>query len=133
MISSRARTTALRGCLGLLLAAGVLVGCGTAPTATPAAPSPAGATAAAERVIKVSQAHGAITGDTGRVQVARGSTVTLEVTSDVADQVHVHGYDKEENIPAGGTATVRFVADIPGVFETELHGSDKQLLQLEVS
>ncbi len=134
MTPSRAGTAVLRGGLGLLLAVGVLTGCGTAPTAPPApAPSPAGATAAAERVIKVAVAHGAVTGETGRVRVARGSTVALEVTSDVADEVHVHGYDKEAEIPAGDTAIVRFVADLPGVFETELHGSDQQILQLEVS
>ena len=123
--------------LGLLLAVGALAGCGTAATPPPA-PSPAAglapavATGPGVRVIRVSVAHGALSGETGRVRVTRGATVELDVTSDVADQVHVHGYDREADIPAGGTATLRFVADLPGVFETELHGSDQQLLQLEV-
>ena len=128
----------LRSGLGLLLAVVALAGCGTAATPPPA-PSPAagvapqGATGAPERVIRVAIAHGAVSGETGRVHVALGSAVELDVTSDVPDQVHVHGYDQEVDVPAAGTATVRFVADSPGVFEVELHRSDRQLLQLEVS
>ena len=38
-------------------------------------------------------AGGQVSGDTGRVPVAAGEQVTLVVTSDVADEIHVHGYD----------------------------------------
>jgi hypothetical protein len=57
----------------------------------------------------------------------------LAVSSDVADKVHLHGYDKEAQIPAGETGSVSFTADIPGVFEVELHESGLQLLQLQVN
>ncbi|MGH3897198.1 MAG: hypothetical protein ACRDTA_02895 [Pseudonocardiaceae bacterium] len=72
-------------------------------------------------------------GETGRVKVALGTPITLAVSSDVADKVHLHGYDKEAQIPAGETGSVSFTADIPGVFEVELHESGLQLLQLQVN
>ena len=35
--------------------------------------------------------------------VTKGQTLTLRVTSDIADEAHVHGYDKTITIPANGT------------------------------
>jgi hypothetical protein len=92
---------------------------------TPAGPS--------ARVLTLTVSGGKASGDTDRVVVALGTPVTINVTSDAADEVHVHGYDKETQIPAGGTGSVAFTADIPGVFEVELHESGLQLLQLQVS
>jgi len=67
-----------------------------------------------------------------RVDVAQGSTVRLAVTSDVDDAVHVHGFEIEEELEAGRTTSVEFVADQSGVFEVETHDSELELLQLEV-
>jgi hypothetical protein len=78
-------------------------------------------------------ADGKVTGDTGRVHVKLGSTVALVVTSAVADKVHLHGYDKKNDVPANGTATLTFTATIPGVFEVELEKLSKTLVMLEVS
>jgi hypothetical protein len=62
-----------------------------------------------------------------------GEQVRFRVSSDKADEVHVHGYDVSEEIPAGRTATVSFPADIEGIFEVELHGSEKQIAELRVN
>ncbi|HWM55138.1 MAG TPA: hypothetical protein VNO20_07110 [Solirubrobacterales bacterium] len=62
-----------------------------------------------------------------------GEQVRFRVSSDKADEVHVHGYDVEEEIPAGRTATLSFPADIEGIFEVELHGSEKQIAELRVN
>ena len=67
-----------------------------------------------------------------RVPVNLGSTVALVVTSDVADEVHLHGYDRRADVPVGGTATIDFVADHAGVFEAELESRGIQLVQLEI-
>ncbi|HEY2763098.1 MAG TPA: hypothetical protein VGJ13_03665 [Pseudonocardiaceae bacterium] len=134
--------------IGALTVAGVVSGgCGqgsttSSATTTPhagaehsvSAPAPSTSSAAANvRTISVTVHGGQVSGDTGRVQVPLGSQVTLTVHSDVADEMHLHGYDKEAEIPAGGSASIGFTADIPGVFEVELHKSDRQLLQLQVS
>ncbi|MGQ0778881.1 MAG: hypothetical protein ACT4NY_31475 [Pseudonocardiales bacterium] len=97
--------------LGALAVAGVLVGCGQEPaasgpapgstTAVPSTPehgaghissttevstTPAGPTG---RTINITVSGGQVTGETGRVEVPLGTPVT--VTSDVADEIHVHG------------------------------------------
>ncbi|MGY1795507.1 hypothetical protein ACI796_16165 [Geodermatophilus sp. SYSU D00525] len=106
-----------------------------APSGTPA-PSPEASTAApttpAGRALAVQVAGGQVTGDTGRVPVPAGEHVTLTVTGDVADEVHVHGYDLEAALAPGTPATVEFTADVPGVFEVELHGAGTVLLSLQV-
>jgi hypothetical protein len=78
-------------------------------------------------------AGGEVIGGTQRVPVPLGATVTLVVTGDAADEVHVHGYDLYLDPTPGSAAMITFPADIPGVFEVETHGSGLVLAQLEVS
>jgi hypothetical protein len=107
-------------------------GAASATTATATAPTTAApTTTAAGPVIEITYRGGKLEGN-GRKQVAKGQTVTLRVTSDVADEVHVHGYDKDAVIPAGGTAEVVFRADVAGVFEVELHKKHLKIADLEV-
>ena len=73
-----------------------------------------------------------VQGGVSRVPIRLGSSVALVVGSDVGDEVHLHGYDRKVDVPAGGTATLEFVADQAGVFEAELQSRGIQLVQLEV-
>lgn len=82
--------------------------------------------------IVVAVKDGTVAPKTHRVKVSKGAQVRLLVTSDVDDEVHVHGYDIEKEVSAGQTATVEFTADQTGVFEVETHESNLLLLQLEV-
>jgi heme/copper-type cytochrome/quinol oxidase subunit 2 len=106
---------------------------GKAPdTASSSSSSSAAASSSATgRTIEVGYAGGTITGG-GRKQVTLGSSVTIRVTSDVADEVHVHGYDLMTDVTPGTPATVTFDATIPGVFEVELEKLGQQLLTLQV-
>ena len=61
-----------------------------------------------------------------------GSKVTIRVSSDVADEVHLHGYDISAKVAAGGSAVVAFTARIPGVFELELEQLGKTLAKIQV-
>ncbi len=81
--------------------------------------------------IEVTVQDGEVSGHR-EVSVGVGTEVSLEVTSDTADRIHVHGYDLYEEVPAGGSATVEFTADIPGVFEVELEDNHLLLLELTV-
>ena len=130
-----------RALVALLIAAVVpLAGCAgkPPPAAGPASGSTSGAgagaagSAVAMKRIEVTVAHGTASGDTGRVKVATGTAVTLVVTSDTADEVHVHGYDIETALTAGTPKTLHFTADVPGVFEVELHHAGLVLLHLQV-
>lgn len=66
-------------------------------------------------------------------KVAKGDKVRIEVTSDKADELHVHGYEKTADLKAGQTAVVEFTADQSGRFEVETHDSGLLLFNLEVS
>ena len=61
-----------------------------------------------------------------------GRDVVITVTSDVADEVHVHGYDLMADVAPGAPATIRFTADAPGRFEIELENTGVQIAELEV-
>jgi hypothetical protein len=64
--------------------------------------------------------------------VKKGENVTLVVRSDVADEVHLHGYDLHKDVEAGGTARIVFIAKITGRFEAELEERKEQILDLSV-
>lgn len=87
----------------------------------------------ADETVSVRIVGGEPVGGARRVRLALGSVVALAVTSDAAEQVHVHGYDIFEPVAEGRPARFAFVADIPGVFEVELEGSGLLLLQLEIA
>lgn len=106
-------------------------------TGTAAGPSPtAGATSApaspVDREVVVTVAKRKVTPPTGRIEVARGNLVRITVTSDVADELHVHGYDKTLTLPAGAPASIELRVDRTGLFEVETHSSHLVLFQLVV-
>lgn len=86
----------------------------------------------ARRVV-VGYAAGAVAGGVADWAVPVGSPVELVVASDVADEVHVHGYERRAFVTAGASVTLRFVADVPGVVEVELEGAGVPLARLTVS
>lgn len=121
-------------------------GCGSDDEPTVRTPSPtastAGTTAAptptstlpggVDLVVRVEVRGGAVVGGAKRVKVAKGSVVQLVVTSDVADEVHLHTYDKKVDVPAGGEAGIRFTATITGVIVCELEDAHLTLLRFQV-
>ncbi len=90
------------------------------------------ATAVQDRSISVSITGGRVDPPVGRVEVGKGSTIRLSVTSDVPDELHVHGYDRRLTLAAGTPATLEFRADVTGMFEIETHSNHLLLVQLVV-
>ncbi len=82
--------------------------------------------------IEVTVEAGTVEGG-GRVRVPLGDRVKLTVAADVSDEVHVHGYDLAADVAPGALAVFEFLADIPGIFEVELHRAHSLLLDLEVA
>ncbi len=82
--------------------------------------------------VEVEVRDGGIVGGVRRVEVDTGERVLLVVTSDIADEVHVHGVDVGREVEAGTTVEVDFTADIPGVFEIELEAQGLPLVELVV-
>jgi heme/copper-type cytochrome/quinol oxidase subunit 2 len=67
-----------------------------------------------------------------KLRFKQGDTVRFRVRSDIADEVHVHGYDLMKDIKPGQTVTFSFPADITGIFEIELENAGRQIAQLRV-
>jgi hypothetical protein len=126
-----------------VLAALVIAGCGSAAangsggsrstltgaTAGNTSASASPSTSSSGTTVEVVIADGKVTPDPSRkVEVATGDQVHVSVTSDHPDEVHVHGYDIEKEVSAGGTVTIDFTADIPGQFEVEAHHFSPSLL-----
>jgi hypothetical protein len=105
-----------------------------AATSTTAATTTAKPTTTADAtpVIAVNVVGGKPQGGVRRERVKVGEAVVLRVVADVADEVHVHGYDRKADVAPGKPAQIRFTADIPGVFEVELEQRRQKLLELEV-
>ncbi|MBQ1034930.1 hypothetical protein [Micromonospora sp. C81] len=105
----------------------------TAPTPTAGAtPSAAASTPAVDRQITVTIAKRRVDPPTGRITVGKGELVRITVTSDVSDELHVHGYDLGARLPAGTPGLVEFRADKTGLFEVETHETELVLFQLVV-
>ena len=82
--------------------------------------------------VKVVVVDGAPQGGIVRATVNKDDQVVLVVTSDVADEIHLHGYDKAKDVAAGGTIRIPFKATIPGRFEAELEGRGVQIAEISV-
>lgn len=66
------------------------------------------------------------------IQVHAGDAVTLEVTSDQADELHLHGYDLHLKLLPGEPGRLSFTASHSGRFDYELHHAQLELGALEV-
>jgi hypothetical protein len=97
----------------------------TPPTTT--AEQPPGPT-----VVRVNVVNGAPKGGIVREKIDQGGRVLIVVKSDVADEVHLHGYDISRDVAADGTARLRFRATLPGRFEVELENRGVPIAELTV-
>jgi len=105
----------------------------TASAAEATEGAPTTTTAPAGIRIERTVTGGALEGEAGRASVPVGEEVTIVVSADEADEVHVHGYDLFADVAPDQPAEITFPADIPGVFEVELEGSGLLVVELEVS
>jgi nitrous oxide reductase len=68
-----------------------------------------------------------------RADIKQGTEVMLKVTSDVEDEVHVHGYDLSAEVAPDQPAHISFKADIAGEFEVELEERTVPIAELTVA
>ncbi len=77
--------------------------------------------------------NGEPVGGVQELEYSAGEEVQFTVDSDVADEIHVHGYDLMKDVPAGGSVSFSFPAEIEGIFEVELEGRKEQIAELRVN
>lgn len=141
------RPVPTRPALALLaLATALLTGCSSGtetvadddpvvqvPSSAPsvvATPSP---TAPAVRVVTAEYRGGDVVVDSSRVETEVGEQIVLRISSDVAEEIHVHGYDEFVDVPPGGSVDIPLTLTLPGSYEVELHKAGRPLFQLRTS
>jgi heme/copper-type cytochrome/quinol oxidase subunit 2 len=80
---------------------------------------------ARERIYGVKIKDGAMS--LAEISVNEGVQVTLRWTSDIPVEVHVHGYDLEEEVSPGEETDLSFEANLAGRFEIEEHETETEL------
>lgn len=83
-------------------------------------------------VIAASYANGEITTESSRVQANVGQLVRIEVTSEVAEEIHAHGVDKRADIAPGTTGVLEVTFPAAGRYRVELEKSHKLIVEIEV-
>jgi FtsP/CotA-like multicopper oxidase with cupredoxin domain len=72
-------------------------------------------------VTRIQMRDGSVVGGAKDIEVTRGDTVRILVTSDAPDEIHLHGYDITRAPEPGKPARFQFRADAEGAFEIESH------------
>jgi hypothetical protein len=121
-----------------VLALVLVTACGDA--SPPAAPTPSLPTTESTEgttpgpvVLDVTIIDGAVTPRGARVELKVGQPLTLAVSSDVADELHVH-VDPEQTFKVKPGSNQRFTVTVeqPGTVAVELHGADAVIAELLV-
>jgi hypothetical protein len=84
------------------------------------------------RIPLIEVVDGEPVGGVAELTFTEGEDIRFVVESDVADHVHLHGYDVFQDVPAGGKAEFNVPATIPGVFEVELEDRVVALAEITV-
>jgi hypothetical protein len=68
-----------------------------------------------------------------KITVNKGDPVKFTVDSDVADEIHVHGYNFHKDVKKNGSVSFNFPAKIDGIFVIELESRSEQIASLQVN
>ena len=126
----------MRIAAAVVTAALLLAGCGGNDTGTvssspnPSQKSSAGASDAV--VVDIAVKNGAVTPQGDRVDVEVGQKITLRVTSDAHDTIHVHSNPEQEFEIGKGNVEKSFTIDTPGQIAIEAHHLGVTIVQLVV-
>jgi hypothetical protein len=100
------------------------VACGSTKVPVPQAAGP---------VVEITIAKGTVTPTNATLTAKVGQPITLRVTSDAADELHVHSTpDHEFEIVAKPEQEFSFTVDVPGSVAVELHHLDRTVATIQV-
>jgi hypothetical protein len=84
-------------------------------------------------VVDVTIAHGQASPTNAALQAKVHQQITLHVTSDAPDELHVHSTpDRKFEVAAAPNQTFQFSVDVPGNVEVELHQLDRTIATVQV-
>jgi hypothetical protein len=84
------------------------------------------------KVLRVTIKGRTVTPAPASIELAKGKTLRLIVTSDHDDELHAHGFEKEATLKAGKPTTIDLRGTEPGVYEVETHHRALRLLNVVV-
>lgn len=129
---------AVIGCATVAL----VVGCGSSsggPSPTTAEPVPSTDSTASVVAqpdslrIDLSIDGGTVQPTNQRLDASVGQSISMSITSDVADELHVHSVPEHTfEIEPGKDQLFTFTVDVPGQVDIELHHSDRTVATLVV-
>jgi hypothetical protein len=106
-----------------VLLTGSLIGCGGS----------ADKTAPGNLTVDVTIAKGQVTPVNATLQARVKEPITFRVSSDAADELHIHSVpDHEFKIAAAPSQTFQFSVDVPGNVDVELHHLDRTVATIQV-
>lgn len=86
-----------------------------------------------EEVPTIEVRDGEPVGGVQTLEFSAGEEVRFRVSSDAAEEIHVHGYDIAKDVPAGGTIEFDFPAELEGIYEAELEELGVQIAELRIN
>jgi hypothetical protein len=95
----------------------------------PEAKKPAGTADVPTVVVRDGEPVGGIQ----ELEFSAGEQIRFRVSSDTAEEIHVHGYDIAKDVPAGGTVEFDFPAELEGIYEAELEELGVQIVELRIN
>jgi len=128
----------MRKVIADLFAAGLLLtGCGgdtdTGTVSSSPTPRPTEASEPAAVVVDIAIKNGKVTSQGDRVDAKVGQRITLRITSDAHDSIHVHSEPEHEwEVRTGDDIEKSFIVDKPGQVAVESHHLDATIVQLVV-
>jgi hypothetical protein len=90
-------------------------------------------TASADDVPTIVVRGGEPVGGVQKLEFDAGEEIRFRVSSDAAEEIHVHGYDIAKDVPAGGTVEFAFPAELEGIYEAELEELGVQIAELQIN
>lgn len=122
--------TALIGVVLVVVAVGLFIVLGGGSDSSSDSSS---TTDAAEVPTVVVNKQGEPVGGIADLTYRKGDQIHFKVKVPFEEEIHLHGYDVMKEVPkGGGTVTYDLPAEIEGVFEAELEGRGKQIVELKV-
>jgi hypothetical protein len=84
--------------------------------------------------VDITIAHGQVTPANATLQATVHQPITLHVTSDATDELHVHSVpDHKFEVAATANQTFQFSVDVPGSVDVELHHLDRTVATIHVN
>jgi hypothetical protein len=125
--------TKLFGVVLVLLAALALSACGGGSGTSSGSGSTSSQNAQPGSVPTIVIKNGEPVGGIKQLEYSAGEQIRFKVESDIAEEVHFHGYEVMKDVKAGGTVSFDMPAEIEGIFEVELEGKKEQIAEITVN